>query len=214
MSDSLLPVPARLLKRAGELANGHGQVVKELAADDESNPPSQKTNGFGAAIKRTFRDLKNRSSAFGRSQSLGGHTTPIADDAADGDKKQRKGHSKSLSEVSSIQPMATQKLSSPVVRLKRFSSAQHRPPPLSSVSEGLTADHISPALAIPEPSSPAIGNIRVPQLLQQGTPMTKVSAKKHKKFVFRLDADLGQIVWESKKHKISASFGSNTLRNR
>ena len=28
--------------------------------------------------------------------------------------------------------------------------------------------------------------------------------KKHKKVVFRLDADLGQIVWESKQHKISA----------
>ena len=209
MSDSPLPVPARLLKRAGELANSHGQVVKELA-DDESTPPSRKTNGFGAAIKRTFRDLKNRSSAFGRSQSLAGHTTTIAD-AADDDKQRRRGHSKSLSDVSSIQPMATQKLSSPAVRLKRFSSAQHRPPPLSSVSEGLTADHISPP---PEPSSPAIGNIRVPQLLQQGTPMTKVSAKKHKKFVFRLDADLGQIVWESKKHKISASFGSVTMHNR
>ena len=52
-------------------------------------------------------------------------------------------------------------------------------------------------------TSPAVGDIRVPLLLQQGTPMTKVSLKKHKKFVFRLDADLGQIVWESKQHKIS-----------
>ncbi|KAF8799785.1 PLC-like phosphodiesterase [Phlegmacium glaucopus] len=32
--------------------------------------------------------------------------------------------------------------------------------------------------------------------------MTKVSLKRHKKFVFRLDADLGQIVWESNRHKI------------
>ena len=52
-------------------------------------------------------------------------------------------------------------------------------------------------------TSPAVGDIRVPLLLQQGTPMTKVSLKKHKKFVFRLDADLGQIVWESKQLKIS-----------
>lgn len=201
MSDSLLPLPTRLLKRAGHLANSHGQLVKELA-DDESNPPSRKVNGFGAAIKRTFRDLKNRS------HSLGAHTTPITD--TDEEKKRRKGHSRSLSDVPSTQPMATQKLSSPVVRPKRFSSVQHRPPPLSSVTEGTTADHIIQA----EPSSPAIGNIRVPQLLQLGTPMTKVSAKKHKKFVFRLDADLGQIVWESKKHKISASSSSITLLNR
>jgi phosphatidylinositol phospholipase C, delta len=52
-------------------------------------------------------------------------------------------------------------------------------------------------------TSPAVGDIRVPLLLQEGTPMTKVSLKKHKKFVFRLDADLGQVVWESKQHKIS-----------
>ncbi|KAF8799533.1 PLC-like phosphodiesterase [Phlegmacium glaucopus] len=32
--------------------------------------------------------------------------------------------------------------------------------------------------------------------------MTKVSLKRHKKFVFRLNADLGQIVWESNRHKI------------
>jgi phosphatidylinositol phospholipase C delta len=77
---------------------------------------------------------------------------------------------------------------------------------LLSVSEGVTAQHISSPISQPEPSSQAIGNICVPQLLQQGTPMTKVSAKKHHKFVFRLDADLGQIVWESKKHKISEFF--------
>lgn len=45
-------------------------------------------------------------------------------------------------------------------------------------------------------SAPPLKNLLVPQLLQQGTPMTKVTAKKHKKFMFRLDADLGQIVWE------------------
>jgi len=41
--------------------------------------------------------------------------------------------------------------------------------------------------------------------------MTKVSAKTHKKCVFRLDADLGQIVWESKKHKISAYYSVHSL---
>ena len=182
MSDSLLPLPARHLKRAGHLADSHGQLVKELA-DDESNPPSRKANGFGAAIKRTFRDFKNRSSVQRRSRSLGPHTTPIPD--ADDQKERHKGHSRSLSDVSSSQPMLTQKVGSPGAKLKRFSSVQHRPPPpLSSVLEGVTADHISPPLAQPEPSSPAIGNIRVPQLLQQGTPMTKVSAKKHKKLTF------------------------------
>lgn len=73
-------------------------------------------------------------------------------------------------------------------------SAQLPPP-------NLTED--APPLRDVVDTSPAVGDIRVPLLLQQGTPMTKVSLKKHKKFVFRLDADLGQIVWESKQHKIS-----------
>ncbi|RDB27829.1 hypothetical protein Hypma_002113 [Hypsizygus marmoreus] len=33
------------------------------------------------------------------------------------------------------------------------------------------------------------GDNTVPQLLQQGTPMTKISSKKHKRAMFRLDAD-------------------------
>jgi hypothetical protein len=55
-----------------------------------------------------------------------------------------------------------------------------------------------------EPSS--IADVSVPQLLQQGTPMTKVSNKKRKKVVFRLDPDQGQIVWESKSRRISTSY--------
>ena len=47
-------------------------------------------------------------------------------------------------------------------------------------------------------------DVRVPQLLQQGTLMTKVSALKYKKCIFRLDPDAGQIIWESKKHRIGA----------
>ncbi|RDX52458.1 1-phosphatidylinositol-4,5-bisphosphate phosphodiesterase 1 [Lentinus brumalis] len=39
----------------------------------------------------------------------------------------------------------------------------------------------------------------IPQLLQQGVPMLKVSAKKQKRYIFRLDPDQGQIIWESKK---------------
>ncbi|KAF5391293.1 hypothetical protein D9757_001925 [Collybiopsis confluens] len=49
----------------------------------------------------------------------------------------------------------------------------------------------------------SFADIAVPQLLQQGTPLRKISNKKEKfsEFVFRLDADQGQIVWESKVHK-------------
>ncbi|KAH9931556.1 PLC-like phosphodiesterase [Fomitopsis serialis] len=45
-------------------------------------------------------------------------------------------------------------------------------------------------------------DVTVPQLLQQGVPMLKVSAKKQKRYVFKLDPDQGQIVWQSKKLRI------------
>lgn len=49
----------------------------------------------------------------------------------------------------------------------------------------------------------SIAEIPVPALLQQGVPMTKVSAKSQKSYIFKLDADQGQIIWESKKLRIS-----------
>ncbi|KAI0786941.1 PLC-like phosphodiesterase [Abortiporus biennis] len=45
-------------------------------------------------------------------------------------------------------------------------------------------------------------DFKVPPLLQTGVPMSKVSAKKQKRYIFRLDADQGHIVWESKKLRI------------
>jgi phosphatidylinositol phospholipase C delta len=58
-----------------------------------------------------------------------------------------------------------------------------------------------------------VGDVTVPQLLQHGTPMTKVSAKERKRAVFRLDPDIGQIIWESKKHRISTSTSFSSLLN-
>lgn len=46
-------------------------------------------------------------------------------------------------------------------------------------------------------------DVKVPLLLQQGTPVTKVSAKKRKMVTFKIDADEGYILWESKKSGIS-----------
>jgi phosphatidylinositol phospholipase C delta len=71
----------------------------------------------------------------------------------------------------------------------------------------LTADQ--PEVETPTTESgteTVVGDVTVPQLLQQGTPMTKVSAKDRKRAVFRLDPDIGQIIWESKKHRISMSM--------
>lgn len=57
------------------------------------------------------------------------------------------------------------------------------------------------------PTSPssAASDFAIPPLLLAGVPMLKVSAKKQKRYFFHLDADEGQIVWKSKKLRISTS---------
>ncbi|KAJ7594064.1 PLC-like phosphodiesterase [Mycena floridula] len=61
----------------------------------------------------------------------------------------------------------------------------------------------SPSPVQPAPEPPVPESMTVPELLQIGTPLTKVSStSKHKKLVFRIDPDQGQISWDSKSHKI------------
>ncbi|KAF9050567.1 PLC-like phosphodiesterase [Panaeolus papilionaceus] len=76
--------------------------------------------------------------------------------------------------------------------------------PSDNPPENLTHDPLSTRLTVPQPPRRPrrLSSVQVPESLQKGTIMTKVSMKKQKAFSFRLDADLGQIVWESKKYKI------------
>lgn len=62
-----------------------------------------------------------------------------------------------------------------------------------------------PPLSPPGTERFKMADFAVPPLLKIGTPMMKVSSKKQKKYIFRLDSDQGQIVWESKQLRISAS---------
>ncbi|KAF9044937.1 hypothetical protein BJ165DRAFT_1611178 [Panaeolus papilionaceus] len=73
--------------------------------------------------------------------------------------------------------------------------------PSDNPPENLTHDPLSTCLTVPRLPR-RLSSVQVPESLQNGTIMTKVSMKKQKAFLFRLDADLGQIVWESKKYKI------------
>ncbi|KAI0772976.1 1-phosphatidylinositol-4,5-bisphosphate phosphodiesterase 1 [Trametes elegans] len=57
-----------------------------------------------------------------------------------------------------------------------------------------------PVAPVAQPSSSA--DATVPHLLQQGVPMLKLSAKKQKRYLFRLDPDQGQIIWQSKKLRV------------
>ncbi|KAF9226969.1 PLC-like phosphodiesterase [Gyrodon lividus] len=59
----------------------------------------------------------------------------------------------------------------------------------------------------------SMADVPVPSLLQQGVPMTKVSAKSQKSYIFKLDADQGQIIWESKKLRIIPIENIKELRS-
>jgi hypothetical protein len=73
-------------------------------------------------------------------------------------------------------------------------------PPLSPIADDDIANDI------PVAQGPSAADVTVPAVLQSGTPMIKVSGRKQKNVVVRLDPDQGQIIWESKKHRISASL--------
>lgn len=81
------------------------------------------------------------------------------------------------------------------------------PPPtpltrMASLPESPIVEQPSePVFPVAQPSSSV--DATVPPLLQVGVPMIKVSAKKQKRYFFRLDADQGQIIWQSKKLRFS-----------
>lgn len=175
--------PRRSIRRAKPLLpDRHDQIRDRGGAPDPSN------NSFRTSLTRTFRDFKDRSTTvLARSRSLSTQkisspTAPIV---------RLKGHSRSLTDVSAMVPMDA---GSPPPRPTEVSPPRLRAPPLSVVSEGIPYQH-APA-SVP-------GDIKTLQRLRNGTPMTKVSAKKQKDCWFRLEADLGQIVWISKVQKIS-----------
>jgi phosphatidylinositol phospholipase C delta len=215
--------PSRMLRRAGNLLTSNGQPVKELDVDSEvprlpgSPPPPRHKIGLGASIKRRLQEVVGGST--GRSRSAGGleRSTRAPTPSTDTGKGHVGGsHARSLSDI----PIASTPIFdhaksgptpstalAPALSDKRHSAgAQLSSVPEVSILSG-EQEVTSPVPEQPTASSsaPQLKDVLVPQLLQQGTPMTKVSAKKHKKFVFRLDADLGQIVWESvsKQQKIS-----------
>ena len=78
--------------------------------------------------------------------------------------------------------------------------------PSATLSPVLDEDHTP---ATPVAHSAFTLDLTVPDVLQRGTPMTKVSGRKQTSVVFRLDPDQGQIIWESKRHRISACLCSD-----
>ena len=215
-----------MLRRAGNVLTSNGQPVKELDVDSDvpslpgSPPPRRHKLGLvGASIKRRLQEVVGGST--GRSRSAGGlgrSPRAPAPSTDAGNSHVGRSHARSLSDIpiapTPIFDHATGEPTPSTSQASALSDKRHpagaQPSSVPEVSTILSGEQevMSPVPEQPptaSSSAPQLKDVLVPQLLQQGTPMTKVSAKKHKKFVFRLDADLGQIVWESvsKQQKIS-----------
>jgi phosphatidylinositol phospholipase C delta len=110
------------------------------------------------------------------------------------------GRSKSLNDA----PFSAAQLQKNVFgRSRGIVGSEPRSPPHLERSRRLSQTEL-PSWVLPATTSPQpMENIVVPELIQRGTLMTKVSSKRHKNLVLRVDADLGQIIWESKQQKIS-----------
>lgn len=121
-------------------------------------------------------------------------------------------HNDSAIEIT-IRPPSTTSLALPSEVLPPLSTLNilpldFRPPPLSLMPQPslpLVADedntHDNP---LEQPTSTS--DVTVPDLLQTGISMTKVSGRKQKVVFFRLDPDQGHIILASKKYRISVSL--------
>jgi hypothetical protein len=173
-----------------------------MAFDDASDSgrtslsAQRRTDGnLKASLKRTFKQVKAASQSLQpRSRSLSPSSSL----------QKRKAHSRTQSDVrgrvvhahTAPHSLAIGLVASlPSITYGLDSSSQYtltQPPSERDIS------HISSKM-----------DIAVPRLLQQGTPMTKVSAKRQRKAVFQLDPDQGQIIWQSgssRKQKISTFY--------
>lgn len=179
-------------------------MCKELSDSTDTTIVESPVSSLGrtvrlrASIKRKFKEVKEASLGRSKSVSLGS----TVDD--DGELKQRTvgRHARSLSTATTTPTPAP----TPPPRLLHANTA----PPAIATGTASTAAAATPVLPVSAmPSMPVVmdedGEVIVPQLLQQGTLMTKVSNKKHKRAVFRLDPDIGHIIWEGKQHRLSTS---------
>jgi hypothetical protein len=165
------------LRRAAKITpiNGHVVDVENGSSALSVSIAQNRRRGLGASIKGRFKTQTE----FERSKSLNDvsfSTSPV----------QKDGLARSPSSV--VIP------SHPTSTTNTESSHQS-----SETPEGFNL-----TWAVSEPTTPQpMENITVPDLIQRGTLMTKVSSKRNKSLVLRVEADLGQIVWESRQQKIS-----------
>jgi phosphatidylinositol phospholipase C, delta len=215
------PVVIRGLRRAGNILTPKGKLVPAIqqsildlgGGDDPSSSEltdvekqrrfsdGSSNNTLASSFRKKFQEVKDASISIASTRSLnfksglrgGSIDLPLSRSTSDLHRPNFI-HASTAPETSlSIGLMATS-VPSPHTHASLLSNLH------------LHHHHSSEVEEDPSSSNKSKMDIVVPLLLQQGTPMTKVSAKKQSKSVFRLDPDQGQIRWESKRRGIGELF--------
>ncbi|KIJ06848.1 hypothetical protein PAXINDRAFT_103205, partial [Paxillus involutus ATCC 200175] len=215
-----LPIP--ILRRAAGLLTSHGKPVPDmqetLSPEDfhfPSNTPTRSQGGRSAHDRDSNirRSLSHRLSkvanmSLARSISLRATLSPGGGGSHSIDQI-RKGHDTGRAPRSESHPSTSTRTHANSAPRILVGSEYTRP--INVVDTNMqtqTADQLS-GIA----NKASMTDVPVPSLLQQGVPMTKVSAKSQKSYVFKLDADQGQIIWESKKLRIIPIENIKELRS-
>lgn len=185
------PSPKQMLQRAAGLLTTQGKPVRAFqdalhpqsstCQDQEPSSGSTSDNSLRRSLSKRLSKVKT--APVVRGISLRGDASQI---------RQRHGRALSEPQIPRLDGVHTTSIHS----LLEVAQASPRSP----------TDPRAQAPSQEEPPRPIARKASmadVPLALQHGVPMTKVSPRSQKSYIFRLDADQGQIIWESKKLRIS-----------
>ncbi|KAI6098556.1 PLC-like phosphodiesterase [Pisolithus sp. B1] len=200
------PSPKQMLRRAAELLTTQGKplvAVQDVLKPQHDTTPSDSSQS-GSTDSGIRRSLSSRLSKV----RAGPVVRAISLRSPPNNGQIRKRHGRAMSESQVRSPY----------NANIYSLAEHVEPTQTSSPNPLE-DPTNHRTLIHQPSSPQISgkpsmaDVPVPALLQHGVPMIKVSPRSQKRYTFRLDADQGQIIWESKKLRIIPIENIKELRS-
>jgi hypothetical protein len=183
-----------------------GFSTLQRAASSLTAPLTRSLSRTGSFSKRSSTPTPSSGSGSGSNSAITITTSTSAPTATSIDTNFKAGHRRSASASGSIS-----KRRSIYDRVLRGRSGDQLPATI--VESPILGDSIPPTPIGAYPSTPhaftarrksssgpkIMADISIPQLLREGTPMTKVSAKKQKRIVLRLDPDQGKLVYQGKQ---------------
>ncbi|KIK99000.1 hypothetical protein PAXRUDRAFT_9154 [Paxillus rubicundulus Ve08.2h10] len=211
-------MPTPILRRAAGLLTSHGTpvpVMQEPLSPENSRLPSNtlthSQGGCGAHdrdsnIRRSLSHRLSKVANMSLARSISLRATHAPGGGSHSVDQIRKGRDRPRSESHPTTSARTHANSAPGILL---GSEHIRPINIVDANMQTQTAHQLSGIA----NKASMADVPVPSLLQQGVPMTKVSAKSQKSYVFKLDADQGQIIWESKKLRIIPIENIKELRS-